>query len=98
MSEGAWLKQVLTDAKAEKVNVMNKIEITQHYEKDDKQFHRDYLSIDMKVTLDSRTHSFHFGDAYHDKGDDKVEGAFEVLKKFFGPIELVRAKKASGKL
>ena len=74
---------------------MNKIVVTTYYPADDEEFIGDYSRIELRISLERDgkrvEYVFHFGDSYHDKGQEKVEGAMEVLQ-IFGPFEVVEKK------
>lgn len=79
-----------------------KIKVITHYAKDDTGFFGDYLSIDIKI---SNRIVVSFGDDYHDKGLEKLEGWIEGFKfaatkyGFFedADFEIESENKASGK-
>ena len=72
--------------------------ITEHYNKEDKLFERDYLSIDIEV--DGQLIK-EYGDYYHDKGYEKMLGFLDALKYLVSvseidPVTITYKKVADG--
>ena len=57
------------------------IKIITHYGKNDIECTGDYWEIDL--VIDDKSH-FYFGDDYHERGMDKVEGFLRAAKYFVG--------------
>lgn len=55
---------------------MKIIKIVTHYSEDDPQFYRDYYCIEVFI---DEVKVKHYGDHYHDKGRDKVDGFLDAL-------------------
>lgn len=68
------------------------VTITTHYQKSDKKCWGDYYSVDVLVRADGgREFAAHYGDYYHDKGHDKVEGFLDAIQTLHGPkIPVIR--------
>lgn len=44
----------------------------------------DYVEMVIEVTTPEKSETLRFGDHYHDKGQEKVEGIFQFLKQWYG--------------
>ena len=60
-----------------KIEEIKQIDIIKHFLIDDKDFSGDYCSIELRVNDEN---VIEYGDDYHDKGDEKVEGFLDALK------------------
>ena len=68
------------------------ITVTTHYPKSDPKFQGDYYEVDVAVrAADGREFAAQYGDYYHDKGHDKVEGFVDAVQTILGPkIPVIR--------
>ncbi len=75
-----------------------KVKVVTHYAEDDTDFGGDYYSVDI---LDAGGNVIaRFGDYYHDKGDEKVEGFIQGVNWILGmtgkELEVERENIADG--
>ena len=66
------------------------IEVVTHYHQDDVRCSSDY--IDMEIFVDGEFVKS-WGDDYHDKGHEKVEGFLEAVEHFFGSDQEITIKR-----
>lgn len=72
-----------------------KIEIIEHYEKNDNQFWGDYLSVEVRI---NGKRVRHYGDYYHDKGNVRAEAFVDGIAHTHPTTpEIIKTKKADGK-
>lgn len=57
--------------------MIKKIDVIWHYHKDDKKFLGDYWNIEVFI---GQNKILEYGDDYHDKGQDKVNGFIDGVK------------------
>lgn len=69
------------------------IEIITHYAEDDEEFNSDYYSIDLMI---NGKLAATYGDYYHDKGKEKVEGFFDALNYLGYKMKLTETNVADG--
>jgi len=75
------------------------IEINQltHYAEDDLSCNGDYYSIDLEVKKDGEViFEKRYGDSYHDKGREQVEGVLGFIEVVFGIYHLTKTSIADG--
>ncbi len=70
----------------------NGVTITVHYPKSDKEMDGDYYDVTIDLTLGKLHYQQTYGDYYHEKGTEKVQGFVDALKLIYGSkFPIIRA-------